>query len=342
MGGGWVYLTPDGRPIREQRELARLRALAIPPAWTRVWICPSPAGHLQATGRDARGRKQYRYHPRWRQLRDETRYGRMIAFARALPRIRERTERDLRRRGLPRAKVLATVVRLLETTLIRVGNEEHTREKRSCGLTPLRDEQVELARLASCRRAAMKGEVFSSCLRFELRGKSGRVRCIGVRDRRLARVVKACQEIPGRELFQYLDDEGERQTIDSGEVNDYLRAICGLDVTSKDFRTWAGTVLAAWALKGLPPVSSRSQARRNVGRAVERVARRLGSTPAVCRRCYVHPGIVDSYLAGRLPAALASSPSGAARARADLPLREALVLELLEELAAAESLEPAA
>ena len=289
-GGGFTYLDPSRRStVRDPDTLARIKRLAIPPAWRDVWICPSPNGHLQASGRDARGRKQYRYHPRWRAARDETKYTRMIAFAAALPAIRRRVAEDLERPGLPREKVLATVVRLLETTRIRVGNEEYARTNGSFGLTTLRTRHVEIE---------------GSTLTFEFRGKGGRMHRVDVSDRRLARIVRRCQELPGQELFQYLDEGGERRTISSGDVNDYLRALSGEDFTAKDFRTWAGTVLAAQALAEVPDSTSATAAKRNVARAVERVAAVLGNTPAVCRKGYIHPDVIDCYLEGGLAEAL--------------------------------------
>jgi DNA topoisomerase-1 len=283
IGKAFSYIGPDGRRVRDGDTLGRIRALAIPPAWREVWICPSPHGHIQAVGRDARGRKQYRYHPRWREIRDETKYARLLAFARALPRIRRRVGRDLARPGLVREKVLATVVRLLETTLIRVGNEEYARANGSFGLTTMRDHHV-----------AVRG----STLRFRFNGKSGREHEVGVRDPRLARIVKRCQELPGYELFQYVDDAGVRQTIDSADVNAYLRDVAGDDFTAKDFRTWAGTVLAALALQETAKFESTRQARRNITQAIERVARQLGNTPSISRRCYVHPAVLEAYLDG--------------------------------------------
>lgn len=286
-GGGQAfrYLNPDGRPVRERATLGRIRALAIPPAWREVWICPRDDGHLQATGRDARGRKQYRYHRRWHEVRDETKYGRMVPFAKALPRIRRRVERDLALPGLPREKVLATVVRLLETTLIRVGNEEYARNNDSFGLTTLRERQV---------------RVRGGKLKFQFRGKSGVHHDIELTDRRLAAIVRRMQDLPGEELFQYLDESGATRGIESADVNTYLKEIAGEDFSSKDFRTWAGTVLAARALKALKPFESQTEARRNVVQAIETVAKALGNTKAVCRKCYVHPEILESYMEGRL------------------------------------------
>ena len=284
-GKGWSYTAPDGSTIRDRTVLCRFKALAIPPAYTDVWISPDPRGHIQATGRDEKGRKQYRYHPRWHEIRDESKYGRMIAFGDALPALRQRVDADLARSGLPREKVLATVVRLLETTLIRVGNEEYARTNDSFGLTTLRDEHV---------------AVDGAMVRFSFRGKSGKEHTVDVRDRRLAAIVKRSQDLPGEELFQYLDEQGEHQSIGSADVNAYLREVTGQDFTAKDFRTWAGTVLAARALQEFEQVDSDAAAKRNVVGAVERVAERLGNTRAVCRKCYVHPAVIDAYLDGSL------------------------------------------
>lgn len=281
-GKGFRYLRPDGTPVRDAPTLRRIRSLAIPPAWSDVWIATDPRGHIQATGRDARGRKQYRYHPGWRAVRDETKYGRMIAFGQALPIIRERVEQDLSRPGLPREKVLATVVRLLETTLIRVGNEEYARENRSFGLTTLRN-----------RHVAIDG----STLRFSFRGKSGKQHDVSLRDRRVARVIRRLEELPGQELFQYVDADGARATVDSDDVNAYLREIAGQDFSAKDFRTWAGTVLCAVALRELDACPTEAEAKRNVAQVIKAVAQQLGNTPAVCRACYVHPAVIERYLA---------------------------------------------
>jgi DNA topoisomerase I len=286
-GKAFRYLHPDGRAVRDRPTLGRIRALAVPPAWCEVWICARDDGHLQATGRDARGRKQYRYHRRWHEVRNETKYGRLIPFARTLPRIRRRVGRDLALAGLPREKVLATVVRLLETTLIRVGNEEYARENASFGLTTLRERQV---------------RVSGGKLRFRFRGKSGVEHTIELTDRRLAAIVRRVQDLPGEELFQYVDDAGETRRIDSEDVNAYLKEISGDDFTSKDFRTWAGTVLAARALHTLAPFVSQAEGKRNIAGAIEAVAKALGNTKTVCRKCYVHPAVLDSYLEGRLVA----------------------------------------
>lgn len=286
--GGFRYILPDGSPVRETAELDRIRRLAVPPAWTSVWICPDPLGHLQATGRDARGRKQYRYHPLWRRLRDESKFERMVAFGEALPTIRKQVDRDLRRHGLPCEKVIATVVRLLEKTLIRVGNEEYARLNRSFGLTTLRTRHV---------------RVIGTSIRFRFTGKSGVKRTVALRDRRLARVVRACQAVPGPALFQCLDDNGHRRGVTSADVNAYLKAVAGQDFTAKDFRTWSATVLAAMSLCATAEYDTEAAARRNVVAAIASVARRLGNTTAICRKSYVHPGIVDAYQAGRLATA---------------------------------------
>jgi DNA topoisomerase-1 len=314
-GKGFRYVDPDGKPVRDESTLARIRSLVIPPAWTDVWICPLPLGHLQATGRDARGRKQYRYHPRWRATRDENKYDRMLAFGRALPAIRARVDADLARQGLPREKVLATVVRLLERTLIRVGNEEYAEQNGSYGLTTLRNRHV---------------QVVGETVYFAFRGKSGVRHRIDVRDRRLARVVKHCRDLPGQELFQYLEAEGTLRAVDSSDVNDYLRAAGGEEFSAKDFRTWAGTVLAAYTLRQQAAFGSQTQAKKNVAFAIQTVARRLGNTPAVCRKCYVHPAVVEAYFEG----SLAVRPEARATAEVtqefeELSGEEAAVLALL-------------
>ncbi len=315
VGEQFEYIAPTGEQIEDEQTLRRIRSLAIPPAWTDVWICPSPKGHVQATGRDARGRKQYRYHPRWREVRDEAKYERVMAFAEALPRIRQQVEEDLARPGLLREKVLAVVVRLLESTRIRVGNEEYARQNRSYGLTTLRNRHV---------------EVNGAKLEFHFRGKGGKLHRVGVRDRRLARVIRHLQELPGQELFQYVDESGQRHSIQSDDVNAYLRVISGQDFTAKDFRTWAGTVLTALAFVAVGAFESQTQARRQVVRAIEIVAARLGNTPAVCRKCYVHPGVIESYLDGTLLASLCNRVNEVAAEQAGaLSGDEARVLELL-------------
>jgi DNA topoisomerase-1 len=279
---GFDYFDAEGHPIRDPKTIDRIRALAIPPAWTDVWICPSARGHIQATGRDQRGRKQYRYHPKWRETRDGDKYGRLIAFGRALPRLRRRVEADLARRGLPREKVLAAVVRVMEKTLIRVGNAEYARANKSFGLTTLRDRHVKVGGATAV---------------FEFRGKSGKLHATGFNDRRLARVVKACQDLPGQRLFQYLDDNGERRAVESADVNAYIREAMGEDFSAKDFRTWAGTVAAARALT-MPECAD--LAPRNVNTCVKAVAGLLGNTAAVARRAYIHPAVLEAYAAGRL------------------------------------------
>jgi DNA topoisomerase I len=284
-GKGFAYFAADGTPIRDQAVVARIKSLAIPPAWGGVWICPNPNGHLQATGRDARGRKQSRYHPHWRQVRDETKYERMKIFGEALPVIRERVERDLSLPGLPREKVLATIVRLLETTFIRVGNQEYARENRSYGLTTMRNRHV---------------DVNGSRVRFNFDGKSGVHHTIDLNDHRLARIVKRCLDLPGYELFQYLDDGGAHRSVDSADVNEYLREIATPPFTAKDFRTWAGTVLACATLREFEAFTSQTEARKNVVNAIASVAKRLGNTPSVCRKCYVHPAVIASYLGGEM------------------------------------------
>lgn len=311
-GKGFAYVGQDGTTIRDPQELARIRSLAIPPAYTDVWICPNPNGHLQATGRDARGRKQYRYHPRWREIRDETKFGRMLAFSDALPKIRKRIERDLSRSGLSREKVLATVVRLLECTCIRVGNEEYAKANRSFGLTTLQNRHVEIS---------------GSNLRFEFRGKSGKIHKVDLQDRRLARIVERCQDLPGEDLFQYLDDEGTRQTIGSGDVNDYIREISGEEFTAKDFRTWAGTLLAVQALSEVGAFSTQRQAKGNLLRAIDRVAEQLNNTRAICRKYYVHPAVFETYLAGTMRDALKGDKAATKSALAD---EEASVVRLLK------------
>jgi len=307
---GFRFVDARGRAVRERVQLDRIKRLAIPPAWRDVWICASPRGHIQATGRDARGRKQYRYHARWREVRDGAKYDKVLEFAQRLPALRARTARDLQAPGLSRRKVVAAVVRLLEATLIRVGNEEYARQNRSFGLTTLR-----------ARHASVAG----SRLEFRFRGKSARNHVVRISDRRLGRIVKRCQELPGQALFQYVDAEGRRRSVGSSDVNAYLREATRSDFSAKDFRTWAGTVLAACALRELPTHAGR-QANRQVVRAVESVAERLGNTPAICRRCYVHPAVIEAYLDGSLRDALGSR---ARRASVGLPPEEAAVLELV-------------
>ena len=278
---GFRYYRPDGRRLKSPADLKRIRKLAVPPAWKRVWICPDPRGHVQATGRDARGRKQYRYHQEWRAHRDDDKFDRLEAFAAVLPVVRARTATDLAKSGLPRERVLAAIVQLLERSLIRVGNDEYAKSNNSFGLTTLRDQHV---------------EVKGSMLRFEFRGKSGKRHSVGINDRRLARIVKQCRDLPGQELFQYVDEDGNRQGVNSADVNAYLRNVTGTDFTAKDFRTWFGTVLAAAALREFRHADSKAASKRNVLRAVEAVAGVLGNTPAVCRKSYIHPTVLNCYM----------------------------------------------
>ncbi len=319
-GKHFSYTGPDGKPIRDPEELRRIRSLAIPPAWTNVWICPNPNGHIQATGRDAKGRKQYRYHPRWREMRDETKYNRMIAFGETLPRIRTRVARDLSLPGGPtREKVLAAVLWLLDTTSLRVGNEEYARENKSYGLTTLRN-----------RHVAISG----TKIRFHFRGKGGKEHTVSIHNRQLARIIKRLQDLPGYELFEYLDEHGQPQPIESSDVNDYLREISGQDFTAKDFRTWAGTVYATGALQEIGKAGNKTQARKNVNQAIDIAAQRLGNSRAICRKCYVHPAIIDAYLEGTLLADLNRYEEETARASSqDDGLRpdEQLVLKFLKE-----------
>ncbi|GAB3428241.1 DNA topoisomerase IB [Massilia solisilvae] len=327
-GEAFRYVDPKGETITDEDVLRRIKSLAIPPAWTDVWICPLANGHLQATGRDARGRKQYRYHPKWREVRDEVKYERMIKFGEALPAIRREVNRALGLPGLPREKVLATIVYLLETTMIRVGNEEYARTNKSFGLTTLQRRHV---------------RIDGSDVEFRFRGKSGVYHKVKVHDRRLARIIQRTRDLPGQELFEYVDDDGETRTVDSSDVNEYLRQISGEDYTAKDFRTWSGTVLAAMALQEFEKFDSQAQAKKNVVRAIEQVAEKLGNTPSVCRKCYVHPAILDSYLEGATLQVL--------RERAGEELteelhklnpEEAAVLALLEERLAHEAAAPPA
>jgi DNA topoisomerase-1 len=313
-GGAFRYLDARGKPVKS-KDVSRIRALVIPPAWTDVWISPDPLGHLQATGRDVRGRKQYRYHAKWREVRDGTKYGRMIEFGQALPGIRRRTDTDLRRPGLPRPKVLAAVVKLLEKTFIRVGNDEYARDNKSFGLTTMRDGHV---------------KVSGSTVKFLFRGKSGVEHDLKLDDRRLARIVKQCRDLPGQELFQYRNDRGAVVDIGSADVNAYLKDVTGEDFTSKDFRTWAGTVLAAKLLRDYESVDSEAHAKKNIVEAIEQVAKRLGNTRAVCRKCYVHPAVIDAYLDGSMMKTVAQRARRTARAVGRMTESEAVVLGLLQ------------
>lgn len=316
-GNGFRYVKPSGSAVRDKKTLLRIRSLVIPPAWTDVWICPLENGHLQATGLDARRRKQYRYHPRWREVRDENKYAHLIAFAQALPKIRRRVDKDLARRGLPREKVLAAVVKLLETTLIRVGNDEYARDNNSFGLTTMRN-----------RHADVNG----TQVRFEFHGKSGKKHEIDIRDPRLSAVVRKCQDLPGQELFEYVGAQGESRDVGSDDVNQYLRQISGQDFTAKDFRTWAGTALAAQALQEFEDFDSQAAARRNITQAIEQVATRLGNTKAVCRKCYIHPAVIDAYMDRSLVETLkARTEQELRRSLKSLTPEEAAVLALLQQ-----------
>jgi DNA topoisomerase-1 len=310
--GDFEYLDTKGERIYDEQRLLRIKRLAIPTAWKDIWICPSPNGHLQATGRDARRRKQYRYHERWRELRDENKFARVTDFAKALPQIRKRVKHDIKLRGLPREKVLATVVRLLERTFIRIGNDEYARENKSFGLTTIKDRHV---------------TVTGAHLRFRFRGKSGRQHEVDIRDGQVAKIISKLQDLPGQELFQYVDDDGEVRDVRSQDVNDYLREITNEDFTAKDFRTWAGTLLAAIALNLQEKFESQKQAKTNVKTAIYAVAELLGNTPAICRKCYVHPAVFEAYLASsRIPGlSEAMQKSGSSQLR----LAEAAVLRFL-------------
>ncbi|ATC64357.1 DNA topoisomerase I [Nibricoccus aquaticus] len=320
-GKAFRYLMPDGAPVKNADTLARIRSLAIPPAWSDVWICPLTTGHLQATGRDVRNRKQHRYHPEWRAIRDQTKYERMIAFGRVLPALRRKVERDLRRLGTGREKVLAAVTRLLEATLIRVGNEEYVRQNGSFGLSTLRD-----------RHVSIRG----GTMHFAFLGKSGKRHAIDLHDPRLAKIVRSAQELPGQTLFQYEDEAGNVQKIASEDVNAYLREIGGEEFSAKDFRTWAATVLAAEALRGFECVHSKVQAKKNVISAIKHVAERLGNTPAICRKSYIHPVILNSYLDGLTVTVMKTRAEKISRG--SLTPIEAAVLEFLQkQLTAAQS-----
>jgi len=315
-GDATVCVGVNGQRVTNQQKLRRIRSLVIPPAWTDVWICPHANGHLQVTARDARGRKQYRYHPKYRAIRDETKFDRMMAFSEVLPLARERVEAHLRLSGLPRSKVLATVVWLLERTLIRVGSEEYARANETFGLTTLRD-----------RHAEVKGATVA----FAFRGKSGKEHLVTFSDRRLAKIVQRCQTLPGEQLFQYVDDEGNRQDVGSSDVNDYLKGIAGPGVTAKDFRTWAGTMLAAQALREIGPARLVRDKKANIVQAVDRVAERLGNTRAVCRQYYIHPVILEAY--GRGKVVELQPKSRVARRRPSRRLRdsEVAVLDFIQE-----------
>ncbi len=310
--GDFEYLDTEGKRIRDEQRLLRIRRLAIPPAWNEVWISPSPNGHLQATGRDARRRKQYRYHERWRELRDENKFARLADFAKALPQIRKRVQRDIKLRGLPREKVLATVVRLLERTFIRIGNDEYARENKSFGLTTIKDRHV---------------TVRGAHLRFRFRGKSGRHHEVDVRDGQVAKIISKLQDLPGQDVFQYIDDDGEVRDVRSQDVNDYLREITSENFTAKDFRTWAGTLLSALALNVQGEFETKKQAKANIKTAICAVAELLGNTPAICRKCYVHPAVLEAYLTNsRIPGLSEAMQKSGSR---QLRLAEAAVLRFL-------------
>jgi DNA topoisomerase-1 len=314
-GDDFEYFDTEGKRIRDETRLLRIRRLAVPPAYKEVWICPSPNGHIQATGRDARGRKQYRYHERWREVRDENKYDRMLVFGKALPKIRRRVDRDLKRRGLPREKVLATVVQLLERTFIRIGNEEYAKENNSFGLTTMRNRHV---------------DVTATKLKFSFRGKSGVKHEVDVSDRRLAKIICQLQDLPGQEVFQYLNESGEPRKVTSEDVNDYLREVTGEDFTAKDFRTWAGTVLAAMALNAQEAFENKTQAKKNIKDAISAVAKILGNTPAVCRKCYVHPAVLETYLDGAMIEGLKEKTEETLeRKLGDLKSQEAAVMTFL-------------
>jgi DNA topoisomerase I len=315
-GDGFRYLKPNGEPVTDEATLDRIRRLAIPPAWTDVWICTKANGHLQATGRDVRGRKQYKYHPQFREVRESTKYEHMLEFARALPAIRAKIAEHMELRGLPREKVLATVVHLLESTLIRIGNDDYAKENKSYGLTTLRNPHV---------------SVNGSELRFRFKGKSGKSWQLQLKDRRVAKIVKACQELPGQKLFEYLDENGEAREVTSADVNAYLREITGQDITAKDFRTWAGTVMAALALREFETFDSQASAKKNLRAAIETVASRLGNTPTICRKCYIHPEILSAYTEGALMLRIKQKAESELRDKlGSLKPEEAAVLALLE------------
>jgi DNA topoisomerase-1 len=318
-GRGFAYIDAEGRPLRDPTTLARIRALAIPPAYTDVWIAADPSAHLQATGRDQKGRKQYRYHADWMSQRASAKFERLVEFAEALPALRDRIKADMALPGLPRSKVLATVVSLLETTLIRVGNEDYAKQNRSFGLTTLRRRHVKLD---------------GSELRFDFKGKSGKKWRISVRDRRVARILRACQELPGQTLFHYKDEDGEAAAVTSADVNDYLRETTGEEITAKDFRTWAGTVMAAAALAELPPQETKRATQKQLREVIARVAQRLGNTPTVCRQSYVHPEVLNGFLEACFLWPPESRAIRAAVAKG-LKIEEARTLAMLRKIAAA-------
>jgi DNA topoisomerase-1 len=322
-GKSFSYVDFARKPVKGAETLHRIHSLVIPPAWEQVWICPDASGHIQAVGVDQRGRKQYRYHPRWREVRDETKYEHLVAFGKKLPKIRRQVQRDMRAPGLPREKVVATVIRLLETTLIRVGNEEYAKENHSFGLTTMHDKHV---------------AVKAGSIHFEFRGKSGVQHAIDLQDRKLAKIIRSCQHLPGHELFQYVDAQDTRHTISSDDVNDYLHATAGNEFTAKDFRTWAGTVLAAMALQEFERFDSEAQAKRNLVAAIESVAKKLGNTKTVCRKCYIHPAVMSGYLDGTLVESLKREVERNLKTSLHgLRPEEAAVLAMLQERLARET-----
>jgi DNA topoisomerase I len=322
-GKGFTYSRVDGSRLCDADALNRIRALAVPAAWTDVWICPFANGHIQATGRDAKGRKQYRYHVRFREVRESTKYEHVVAFADALPSIREKVSEHMALRGLPRKKVVATVVHLLESTLIRVGNDDYARQNNSYGLTTLKNRHVVVDR----------NEV-----RFRFTGKGGKQWSLHLRDNRVAKIIRACQELPGQELLQYIDEEGNCRDVTSTDVNDYLKEVTGRDITAKDFRTWAGTVLAAMALTELESFDSAAQAKRNLRAAIEKVSARLGNTSTISRKCYVHPEVLNSYMEGGLVLELKSKAESVLRtAMGSRKPEEAAVLAMLRSRLAKEA-----
>jgi DNA topoisomerase-1 len=316
-GKGFSYVDEQGKAIHDEKTLARIRSLAIPPAWTNVWICPTENGHIQAVGRDAKGRKQYRYHPRWRKTRDETKYHRMLDFGKALPKMREQMERDLKLSGLPRVKVLALVISLLETTYIRIGNAEYARNNKHFGLTTLKDKHV---------------EIDGATVTFEFIGKSGKRQSVELHDRRFAALVRRCKELPGQDLFQYMDEAGQHQHITSTDVNAYLHDISGQDFTAKDFRTWGGTALSVLVLQEIGPAESETQAKKNIAEAVRQVAEQLGNTPAVCSKYYMHPAVTAAYADGSLFEVLTAEAKKKDSPNA-LRFEERVVMKLLKDQA---------
>ena len=325
-GKGFVYLGVDRKPVREKATLKRIRSLSIPPAWKNVWICPVENGHIQAVGRDARGRKQYRYHPRYREVRDEAKYGRMLAFGAALPKIRKQVEEDLTAPGLPQRKVISVIVCLLDETCIRIGNDEYAKSNKSYGLTTLREQHV---------------DVRGDNVRLRFRGKSKQDHDIQLRDRRLARIVKQLQDLPGQELFQYRQEDGKYVKVDSADVNDYLREVSQEDFTAKDFRTWHGTGQVAQELATLGPAQSETEAKRNILEAVKTTAKLLGNRPAACRKYYIHPAILESYTEQTLFEAMKGVRSGPVSSAAQLRAEEVVVMRLVNAYAKASSARPA-